>query len=121
MPVVQVQMKELVSHQGFPMYLLMILRLSKSLESHYRGDDDEVNIEDKEEEGFHIDPRVHTPSNDDEERMNNTRWKVEAKRWMKRTSTDSAKITRKRTKPDKHEHGNRKSAKEPEDCYQWST
>ncbi|GJQ93705.1 hypothetical protein Tco_0004844 [Tanacetum coccineum] len=35
--------------------------------------------------------------------------------------TDSAKITRKRTKPDKHGHGNEKSAKEPEDCYQWST
>ncbi|GJZ52168.1 reverse transcriptase domain-containing protein [Tanacetum coccineum] len=35
--------------------------------------------------------------------------------------TDSAKITRKRSKPDKHGHGNGKSAKEPEDCYQWST
>ncbi|GJZ43386.1 reverse transcriptase domain-containing protein [Tanacetum coccineum] len=31
--------------------------------------------------------------------------------------TDSAKITRKRSKPDKHGHGNGKSAKEPEDCY----
>ncbi|GKB50068.1 reverse transcriptase domain-containing protein [Tanacetum coccineum] len=35
--------------------------------------------------------------------------------------TDSAKITRKRSKPDKYEHGNGKSAKEPEDYYQWST
>ncbi|GKC71412.1 hypothetical protein Tco_1117295 [Tanacetum coccineum] len=36
-------------------------------------------------------------------------------------STDNANITRKRSKPDKHEHENGKSAKEPEDCYQWST
>ncbi|GKE86265.1 hypothetical protein Tco_1560007 [Tanacetum coccineum] len=35
--------------------------------------------------------------------------------------TDNAKITRKRSKPDKHGHENGKSAKEPEDCYQWST
>ncbi|GJV84019.1 hypothetical protein Tco_1523917, partial [Tanacetum coccineum] len=35
--------------------------------------------------------------------------------------TDIAKITRKWSKPDKHGHGNGKSAKEPEDCYQWST
>ncbi|GJR30775.1 hypothetical protein Tco_1107007 [Tanacetum coccineum] len=35
--------------------------------------------------------------------------------------TDSAKITRKRSKPDKHKHGNGKGTKEPEDCYQWST
>ncbi|GKE92974.1 retrovirus-related pol polyprotein from transposon TNT 1-94, partial [Tanacetum coccineum] len=34
--------------------------------------------------------------------------------------TDSAKITRKRSKSDKHEHGNGKSTKELEDCYQWS-
>ncbi|GJS13810.1 putative ribonuclease H-like domain-containing protein [Tanacetum coccineum] len=34
--------------------------------------------------------------------------------------TDIAKITRKRSKPDKHGHGNGKSAKEPEDCYQWN-
>ncbi|GKB58276.1 hypothetical protein Tco_0914462, partial [Tanacetum coccineum] len=32
--------------------------------------------------------------------------------------TDIAKITRKRSKPDKHGHGNGKSAQEPEDCYQ---
>ncbi|GKB39933.1 reverse transcriptase domain-containing protein [Tanacetum coccineum] len=41
-------------------------------------------------------------------------------RFMKR-GTDIAKITRKRSKLDKHGHGNGKSAKEPEDCYQWST
>ncbi|GKE85596.1 hypothetical protein Tco_1559338, partial [Tanacetum coccineum] len=29
--------------------------------------------------------------------------------------TDNAKITRKRSKPDKHRHGNGKNAKEPED------
>ncbi|GKC82362.1 hypothetical protein Tco_1138079 [Tanacetum coccineum] len=34
--------------------------------------------------------------------------------------TDNAKITRKRSKPDKHRHENGKSAKEPEDGYQWS-
>ncbi|GJR68125.1 hypothetical protein Tco_0014190 [Tanacetum coccineum] len=32
----------------------------------------------------------------------------------RRPSTDNAKITRKRSKPDKHGHGNEKSAKEPE-------
>ncbi|GKF21454.1 hypothetical protein Tco_0070092, partial [Tanacetum coccineum] len=31
-----------------------------------------------------------------------------------RVGTDSAKITRKRSKPDKHGHGNGKSTKEPE-------
>ncbi|GJU28459.1 hypothetical protein Tco_1167080 [Tanacetum coccineum] len=34
--------------------------------------------------------------------------------------TDNAKFTRKRSKPDKHGHGNRKSAKELENCYQWT-
>ncbi|GJW75425.1 ribonuclease H-like domain-containing protein [Tanacetum coccineum] len=33
------------------------------------------------------------------------------------SGTDSANITRKRTNPDKHGHGNGKSTKEPEDCY----
>ncbi|GJW96675.1 hypothetical protein Tco_0178483 [Tanacetum coccineum] len=90
MPAAQVQMKELVSHQGFPMYLLMNLTLSKSLgndddQVHDDQDDeeqDDVNEltdsdndgdgfvhsklsthdeEDKEEED--LDPRVHTPSN----------------------------------------------------------
>ncbi|GKF14677.1 hypothetical protein Tco_0056139, partial [Tanacetum coccineum] len=35
--------------------------------------------------------------------------------------TDNAKITRKRSKPDKHGQGNGMSAKEPKDCYQWSS
>ncbi|GKC71991.1 hypothetical protein Tco_1117874 [Tanacetum coccineum] len=34
---------------------------------------------------------------------------------------DITNNTRKRSKPDKHGHGNEKSTKEPEDCYQWST
>ncbi|GJU25249.1 putative reverse transcriptase domain-containing protein [Tanacetum coccineum] len=41
--------------------------------------------------------------------------------WLAATviCTDNAKIIRKQSKPDKHGHGNGKSAKEPEDCYQW--
>ncbi|GKA59151.1 reverse transcriptase domain-containing protein [Tanacetum coccineum] len=35
--------------------------------------------------------------------------------------TDKAKITRKRLKPGKHEHGNGRARKEPGECYQWST
>ncbi|GKD94222.1 hypothetical protein Tco_1374059 [Tanacetum coccineum] len=37
------------------------------------------------------------------------------------TGTDSAKIIRKQSKPDKHGHGNGKSAKDLEVIYQWST
>ncbi|GJU97495.1 hypothetical protein Tco_1326766 [Tanacetum coccineum] len=36
------------------------------------------------------------------------------------TSKDITYNTRKQPKPDKHGHGNRKSAKEAEDCYQWN-
>ncbi|GJY13532.1 putative ribonuclease H-like domain-containing protein [Tanacetum coccineum] len=46
---------------------------------------------------------------------------IHTKIFIDNNSTDSAKITRKRSKPDKHGHGNGKSAKELEDCYQWST
>ncbi|GJT22511.1 hypothetical protein Tco_0892448 [Tanacetum coccineum] len=35
--------------------------------------------------------------------------------------TDKAKIIRKRSKPDKHGHGNGRAHKEPGECYQWST
>ncbi|GKD68597.1 putative reverse transcriptase domain-containing protein [Tanacetum coccineum] len=40
-----------------------------------------------------------------------------------REGTDKAKIKRKRSKPDKHEHGNGRAHKEPGECYQvnpWS-
>ncbi|GKD10892.1 retrovirus-related pol polyprotein from transposon TNT 1-94 [Tanacetum coccineum] len=41
---------------------------------------------------------------------------------FKSLGADKAKITRKRSKPDKHEHGNGRVHKEPEECYQkWST
>ncbi|GJW11193.1 hypothetical protein Tco_1577020 [Tanacetum coccineum] len=50
-----------------------------------------------------------------------TEEKLARKNELKARGTDNAKIIRKRSKPDKHEHGNGKSAKEPEDCYQWST
>ncbi|GKC69776.1 hypothetical protein Tco_1115659 [Tanacetum coccineum] len=35
--------------------------------------------------------------------------------------TDKAKITRKRSKPDKHEHGNGRAGIKPGECYLWST
>ncbi|GJT08021.1 hypothetical protein Tco_0842483 [Tanacetum coccineum] len=42
-------------------------------------------------------------------------------RWNVKHSTDIAKISRKRLKPDKHGHGNGRAHKEPGECYQKST
>ncbi|GJX23573.1 reverse transcriptase domain-containing protein [Tanacetum coccineum] len=41
-------------------------------------------------------------------------------RWNVKHSTDIAKISRKRSKPDKYEHGNGRAHKEPEECYERS-
>ncbi|GKG23679.1 hypothetical protein Tco_0391715, partial [Tanacetum coccineum] len=64
---------------------------------------------------------VKMKSQKDKEKGNGVAFRAAQEESARLICTNNTKITRKWSKPNKHGHGNEKSAKEPKDCYQWST